>query len=139
MKAILVLLIALFAVGVSAQDHRCKDERGEYWSTSPCPEGERHPEADNAAQGSGADSDRPEWAETCTSVAEMAGIIMSRRQEGASMSKVMDAATNSGSSVAEEMVIEAYDSPAYSTDDYRESAVTEFTNTWYSKCLKEVR
>lgn len=142
MKKAAVMLLALVALGVDAQDYRCKDEKGEYWSTSPCPEGEEYPEAGHGPESgtaSGDTVDRPQWASKCDSIAEMAGIIMTNRQAKESMSAVMDAATKSGSTLAQDMVIEAYDVPDYATEEYQRTAVTKFSNKWYSRCVKTNR
>jgi len=44
MRGVCLLFWVLIAAGAVAQDYRCQDDRGEYWSTTPCREGEAHPE-----------------------------------------------------------------------------------------------
>ena len=39
MRAMIVVMV-LLAGSAMAQDFRCQDDRGEYWSTRPCPPGE---------------------------------------------------------------------------------------------------
>lgn len=43
MKRMAFLAVLLVAPAV-AQDYRCMDDRGEYWSTTECPDGEIHPD-----------------------------------------------------------------------------------------------
>jgi len=39
----MVLVGLVLAGSAVAQDYRCMDDRGEYWSTTPCRPGEKHP------------------------------------------------------------------------------------------------
>jgi len=39
----MILAGLLVAGSAAAQDYRCMDDRGEYWSTTPCRAGEEHP------------------------------------------------------------------------------------------------
>lgn len=50
MAKMVVLFFSMVWVGsVAAQNYRCVDEDGEFWSTSPCASGQQHP--DSAAAG----------------------------------------------------------------------------------------
>jgi hypothetical protein len=56
----LLFVFALVPALLAAQDYRCKDAKGEYWSTTPCPAGESHPEAH--AQPPGEAGEPPEFS-----------------------------------------------------------------------------
>ena len=74
----------------------------------------------------------------CEMMAKTAGAIMQKRQANVEMSRVM-AVLPEGDDIrdtVEAMVIDAYNSPAYSTEEYKRKAVREFKNEVYLKCYK---
>lgn len=86
------------------------------------------------------------WAETdekiekCKSVAGVAELIMQGRQAGIEMEALItivqtgeDANANK---VIKLMIIEAYDSPRYSTPEYIRRAMIDFKNKWFLFCYK---
>lgn len=80
--------------------------------------------ADKMTQGSGA----------CEKRGESARAIMRARQNRLSMSKVMSA-TN-GSEAVRNLVISAYEHPAFRTDDAQQAAIAEFGNAAELACYK---
>ena len=73
-------------------------------------------------------------SETCEKVGELAGLIMTARQNGAAISKVM-AAMDADS--FEKLVINAYEQPRYSGQEYKKRAVEDFRNEVETACFKE--
>ncbi len=77
--------------------------------------------------------------ETCKRVEQIAGVIMEKRQAGASMSAMIDATNSvesSSKNLLNKIIKDAYDYPRYSSEEYRQEAVSEFENKYYGICLK---
>ena len=77
----------------------------------------------------------------CESFESLAGTIMSNRQMGVELSKMMNAtATLSASPEVEaffkRMVIEAYQEPAYGSEEYQAKAISEFKTKVAVECYK---
>ncbi len=80
--------------------------------------------------------------EMCTSIEFLAKSAMEFRQKGVAMSTVINGFVEEGQPEAElykTIIIEAYDSPRFSTEEYQKSEIIEFSNKWYSACLKSTR
>ena len=76
--------------------------------------------------------------EGCNSIANLAGAIMSARQDGVPMQDIMDKSNDVHlNKVVELLAIEAYDSPKYLTEAFKRSAVTEYKNQIYLLCIKK--
>lgn len=71
----------------------------------------------------------------CADWGQLAKAVMEARQERVPMSDMMDAV---GEDVAE-MVIMAYDHPAYSTREYQRKAEQEFANEIMKMCYRARR
>ena len=71
----------------------------------------------------------------CESVGELATIIMQNRQKGVDLSKML--ALSKGDDGVKTMVLDAYNSPRYSTDKYIADAVSDFSNKWVLACYTE--
>lgn len=69
--------------------------------------------------------------ELCKSYSELAGSIMSARQEGTEMSKLMS------NSTSPELVVSAYELSRYTTETYKASAISDFANKAYLDCIKQ--
>lgn len=69
--------------------------------------------------------------ETCTLIGEIAAVIMEKRQDGVDMSRLMEIADTE---LVQRMVIFAYDTPRYSSEDYKRSAVQDFANEAMGVC-----
>lgn len=78
-----------------------------------------------------------DYREMCNSLSEAAKSTMERRQEGVSMRKVMEIAK--GNKLLESVVISAYDSPRYSTEEMQARSVEDFRDKWYLECIKSQR
>jgi hypothetical protein len=69
--------------------------------------------------------------ETCTLIGKLAAVIMEKRQDGVDMSSLMEIAE---SEIVKRMVIFAYDTPRYSSEDYKRTAVQDFANEAMGVC-----
>jgi hypothetical protein len=77
------------------------------------------------------------WREKCDTFSDVAEYIMTNRQQGVSMRNTMKAVEVID--WAEEVVIFAYESPRYSTEDMQQRAIRDFTDEWYLRCVKILR
>jgi hypothetical protein len=74
----------------------------------------------------------------CDLTSETAEIVMRKRQAGVSMKKMMEVTANEAlGSIAESLVITAYDSPRYHTKEMQEWSIEEFRDEAYLLCVKE--
>lgn len=73
--------------------------------------------------------------EKCTTIERLAKAIMARRQEGTSISSMMEVA--SGDRMVMSIVRAAYSEPQYATADMQAREVTNFANRVASICFKE--
>jgi len=81
-----------------------------------------------------------DWRKTCDSYGELAESIMSGRQSGTSMAKMMKViGDNEGSDLFEKLIIAAYDSPRYSTEGMQKRSIEEFRDEVYLECAKAMR
>lgn len=75
----------------------------------------------------------------CESIMEAAEVTMRSRQTGVSAVEAIELANNATGSIRDmlrEMIVKAYSSPRYSTDEYRESAADDFATDYYIECIK---
>ena len=72
----------------------------------------------------------------CEDKAKLAAKIMDGRQDGFSMSEAMAIATKHKNIIMEQMIIEAYDTPRFSTGELVQSTISDFRDRWYGKCFK---
>jgi len=70
----------------------------------------------------------------CNNVAEFAEVIMEARQVGVSMPKAIELAN--GSKLLEKIIVDAYEVPHYSTQEYRSRKISDFRDSWYLACFK---
>jgi hypothetical protein len=76
----------------------------------------------------------------CQMIGGMADAIMSVRQSGTQLSKLMTTFSNGGqfpaelNAVVQEMAIAAYQQPNYSTAEAQQRAITEFRNDYETAC-----
>lgn len=78
-----------------------------------------------------------DWRERCKAVSTLAATVMEARQSGVSLSDVMDGVESGG--LSEQMAMEAYDRPRFSTPEMQEETINEFGNNWYLRCAKALR
>lgn len=72
----------------------------------------------------------------CVVASDLAKVIMEHRQLGTPISKVVDLA--GGNSYVIGLVLIAYDTPRFSTSEYQQEAVTDFSNMVGLVCYKEL-
>jgi hypothetical protein len=71
----------------------------------------------------------------------LAGEIMTSRQSGQQMATLIDIAKAEADNsravqLAQLIVVDAYESPRFSTENYKARAISEFKNKWYLRCFK---
>ena len=71
----------------------------------------------------------------CTSIGELATVVMQKRQEGIDLSKMLALAKDNDGVKA--IVLDAYNSPRYSTDTYKNDAISHFSNKRVLACHTE--
>lgn len=69
--------------------------------------------------------------ETCTLIGQLAAVIMEKRQDGVDMSRLMEIADTE---LVRELVIFAYDTPRFSSEGYKRTAVQDFANEAMGVC-----
>ena len=84
------------------------------------------------------------WQESCQTTANLAEIVMTRRQEGVSIVEMVTIVKDMpiGSKereLTESILINAYGQPKFSTEEYIEEAITDFKNEVYLECAKSMR
>ena len=72
----------------------------------------------------------------CIILGELAATIMELRQGGANMGDVISLSDNE---LARMLVIEAYDTPRFSTEGYKQQAIADFANGVMVVCYRELR
>jgi hypothetical protein len=77
----------------------------------------------------------------CKSHSYLAGEVMTSRQSGQQMATVIDivkaeAGNSRAVQIAQLIVVDAYESPRFSTEKYKARAISEFKNKWYLWCFK---
>jgi soluble P-type ATPase len=77
----------------------------------------------------------------CKSHSYLAGEVMNSRQSGQQMAAVIDIVKAEADNsrlvqLAQLIVVDAYESPRFSTENYKARAISEFKNKWYLRCFK---
>lgn len=76
-------------------------------------------------------------SEFCNNLADASSSIMKARQGGVPMHALMEVINrNEAKDIMTIIAIEAYESPIYSSDKYKEQAASELSNEVYLACLK---
>lgn len=81
-----------------------------------------------------ASEEKKSEVDVCNQISELAERYMTLRQDGVSMSKLYK--TAKGNKLVEKMIVDAYEVPKFSTDEYREIQVSKFKNRWFLNCVK---
>lgn len=76
-------------------------------------------------------------AETCALVSQIAHKVMEARQSNVSMMNALD--VMEGNALGVMLVKEAYSTPKYTTDSYKQNAINEFSNKYTAMCFKLVK
>lgn len=72
----------------------------------------------------------------CDSINTLAATAMQSRQNGVPAINLINAVKNmDGAKYAILIIKDAFSTPKYSTERYKESATVEFANKWYMACL----
>lgn len=71
---------------------------------------------------------------SCQQIGEIAQIVMQKRQEGASMSTLINA--TGGNELVRVMVMEAFKRPDFSSDEYKKREQIKFRNAFESLCYQ---
>lgn len=79
--------------------------------------------------------------DNCEGVSEIANSIMVARQSGVAMKEMVVIVNNSDfeaevKGVLIEMVVLAWEQPAYSSPEYQKKIIREFTDMFYLQCVK---
>lgn len=74
--------------------------------------------------------------EGCKSLEKLAGSVMSARQRGMAMSKMLEI-VNEGESndLVNAMVMDAWDKPRYSTEKHQQRAVSDYKDAAFGACM----
>ena len=87
-----------------------------------------------------ADAPSARKVQTCKTYSSLAKTIMSARQNGIPMADMMEkvAAMDEDpvKNLASLMVTTAYDTNRFSSEEYKQKAVSDFENTFFSSCIK---
>jgi len=78
-----------------------------------------------------------DWREKCETLGNIAETLMEVRQQGVPMSNLMNEFR--GVKLMEELVIEAYKTPRYSTPRIQKRVVQDFKNEVYMECVSAFR
>jgi len=73
---------------------------------------------------------------TCEDWEALAVNIMSARQNGVQMSKMMGILKSEDDKTVKMLIIEAYDSPKYSGEKYKKESISEFSNKVFLDCTR---
>ena len=73
---------------------------------------------------------------TCVDMAGIAKLIMEKRQQGVSMADMLQLNKDLSYEALDWIVIDAYDTPRYTTDSIVQRTVTEFQNKRHLDCIK---
>lgn len=73
-------------------------------------------------------------ADKCQDAGDLAESVMTARQNGTPISRLMEIAN--GQEVIVKMVLMAYGKPRYSTDEFQSRAIEDFRNLWEIGCYQ---
>lgn len=72
--------------------------------------------------------------QACTNLAETAKQVMIARQNGSPIQGLMQIAIKNNSNITMTIIKEAYQLPRYSTKEYQQKSISDFSNQWYLEC-----
>jgi len=70
----------------------------------------------------------------CNDIADLAKAVMTARQNNVDIKKLYDAAN--GIDGARNMVTVAYSKPRFKSEEYKQNAITDFSNNFFLACVK---
>lgn len=79
----------------------------------------------------------------CKQIAELAAEMMDARQSGVPMYKQIEVINNEPglsdlTQLLERIIVDAYDSPRYSTQSHKKQAIDDFRNDVYLECFRSI-
>lgn len=77
---------------------------------------------------------KDEGIKFCEDVSEMSGLVMVMRQEDVTITEALVITKGA----FKELIMDAYDTPKYSTDKFKKLSINEFRNKWHLACLKNI-
>ena len=81
-----------------------------------------------------------DWSEKCDSYTQLAEAIMKARQSGVSMAKLMKTVKKKdGGDFVVQLIIDAYDTPRYSSEKMQQETIENFRDNNYLECVKALR
>lgn len=91
-----------------------------------------------AAGSAGAGEGDKTQEEICANVATYAETLMDARHKGVPMQKLIEIAAENvaGAKISRTMIIDAYESPRFTTPEIVRQSVEDFRDRWYLRCIK---
>lgn len=81
-----------------------------------------------------------DWKESCALQGNLAATIMKNRQHGIPMSQMMEVDTDPKiKDFMDALIIMAYESPRFSTEEMQKRSVDDFRDRAYLSCAKHMR
>lgn len=77
------------------------------------------------------------WQSDCSDIGALAKFVMTFRQSGNAMAQAMKLAN--GNKLFETVLIEAFETPLYSSDRMIKQSIHDFQVYWYGLCIKARR
>jgi hypothetical protein len=80
----------------------------------------------------------------CSDLSGLSNKIMTARQNGVAMSKLMEAMTNKVpdeqlNNIVRELIISAYETSRYNSEEIKARKISDFENETYLSCIKEFK
>ncbi|WP_292758311.1 hypothetical protein [Methylophaga sp. UBA2689] len=89
-----------------------------------------------------AEASQEEKDALCNNINVFAGSAMAARQNGVTLAQAISTIKNQEDEDVKELLrtitMDAYESPAYQSDEHKNREIVEFQNEWYMICLKEI-
>ncbi|SDO71535.1 hypothetical protein SAMN04487957_110103 [Halomonas shengliensis] len=128
-----LLLVPLMAQAQAG--YHCEINGRTYYQGDPCPEGTLKRQFGEPAPPPPPPPEPPKTKEgQCAVVSKLAREVMKARQTGTGISAMM--AHSQGEDWIKKMIIAAFDEPRFSSREYQQRITTEFSNTYYLRCLR---
>jgi len=80
------------------------------------------------------ETEKEDVMETCSLYEELAGSIMTHRQSGTSISKIMKIVGND--ELLQKMIVMAYEESRWGVEDNQKKSIENFKNKWFLMCFK---
>lgn len=132
MRWLFLLVLALLAFTANGGSvFECRIDGHTVFQGTPCPEGTTR----NQIVAPATPQPKPKSErEGCDAVSHMAKTVMQQRQQGMSISEMMK--HDQGQDWIRKVMMDAYDEPRYSTSEYQQETIVEFSNKYHLLCLR---